>query len=147
MLRRGISGRAPKRRSGARRNAGALLAVTCAKLRNQSHVTSSAQPLLPNSYDGIRTLQEEFDRYQRQAFPERPSSFFSLELCGEAGELANLEKKVWKGRTIADADFVDEAADVLIALLNYCNSRGIDLAAAAEKKMAEIERRRRGGTP
>lgn len=105
-------------------------------------MTSSTDPLLPNSYSGVRTLQNEFDRYQRAAFPVRPSNFFSLELCGEAGELANLEKKVWKGRAIADAAFIDEAADVLIALLNYCNSRGIDLAAAAEQKMAEIERRR-----
>jgi NTP pyrophosphatase (non-canonical NTP hydrolase) len=98
--------------------------------------------LLPALYGGLRTLQRQFATYQESAFPLRPSSFFSLELCGEAGELANLEKKVWKGRVIADDRFADEAADVLIALLNYANSRGIDLAAAAELKMAAIDRRR-----
>lgn len=102
----------------------------------------ASSDLLPAAYSGLRTLQQQFDAYQKAAFPERPSRFFSLELCGEAGELANLEKKVWKGRAIADEDFVDEAADVLIALLNYANSRGIDLAAAAEAKMARIDRRR-----
>lgn len=98
--------------------------------------------LLPAAYGGLRTLQQEFGTYQQAAFPHRPSNFFSLELCGEAGELANLEKKVWKGRVVAEENFVDEAADVLIALLNYANSRGIDLAAAAERKMARIDRRR-----
>jgi NTP pyrophosphatase (non-canonical NTP hydrolase) len=97
---------------------------------------------LPASYGPLRQLQDEFDRYQKANFPHRPSRFFSLELCGEAGELANLEKKEWKGKTIDDAEVIDETADVFIALVNYANSRGIDLAAAVEAKMAEIERRR-----
>lgn len=98
--------------------------------------------LLPEAYGGLRTLQQQFAAYQEAAFPLRPSRFFSLELCGEAGELANLEKKVWKGREIAGEAFADEAADVLIAVVNYANSRGIDLAAAVEAKMARIDRRR-----
>jgi NTP pyrophosphatase (non-canonical NTP hydrolase) len=105
-------------------------------------VRDQSSDLLPAGYGGLRTLQRQFATYQESAFPLRPSSFFSLELCGEAGELANLEKKVWKGRVIADDRFADEAADVLIALLNYANSRGIDLAAAAQLKMAAIDRRR-----
>ena len=95
--------------------------------------------LLPTSYAGLRTLQGEFDAYQAAAFPDRGPSFFALELAGETGELANLEKKVWKGRVVEDAAFVDEAADVLIALLNYSNSRGIDIAHAAQEKMAKID--------
>lgn len=105
-------------------------------------MTDDPSHLLPQAYAGLRSLQSEFDRYQRAAFPERPSHFFSLELCGEAGELANLEKKVWKGRSVEDAAFVDEAADVVIAALNYANSRGIDLAGAVEAKMARIDARR-----
>ncbi|MBI2131517.1 MAG: hypothetical protein HYT99_01635 [Candidatus Tectomicrobia bacterium] len=97
---------------------------------------------LPRSYDGLRHLQGEFDAYQRAAFPEREPRFFALELAGETGEIANLEKKVWKGREVEDAAFPDEAADVLIALLNYANARGIDLARAVSEKMAEIDRRR-----
>ena len=103
----------------------------------------SASALLPASYDGLATLQTEFLRYQKAAFPHRPPRFFALELAGETGELANLEKKVWKGRRVDEADFVDEVADVCIALLNFANSRGIDLAAAAERKMRRIDRRRR----
>ena len=105
--------------------------------------TDSASTLLPASYHGLGTLQTEFLRYQEAAFPHRPPRFFALELAGETGELANLEKKVWKGRPVDDADFVDEAADVCIALLNFANSRGIDLAAAVEHKMRHIDRSRR----
>ncbi|MDE2761226.1 MAG: hypothetical protein OXQ94_18505 [Gemmatimonadota bacterium] len=98
---------------------------------------------LPAGYGGLRKLQEEFMRYQRASFPPRPPRFFALELAGETGELANLEKKVWKGRVVDEADFTDEAADVCIALLNFANSRGIDLAGAVERKMRHIDDRRR----
>ncbi len=101
-----------------------------------------ATRLLPGSYHGLRTLLTEFRRYQEAAFPERPPRFFALELAGETGELANLEKKVWKGRQVATEDFEDESADVCIALLNYANSRGIDLARAVEEKMRRIDTRR-----
>ena len=110
---------------------------------NDDTATDSASALLPASYGGLGTLQTEFRRYQEAAFPHRPPRFFALELAGETGELANLEKKVWKGRRVNEADFVDEAADVCIALLNFANSRGIDLAAAVERKMRHIDRSRR----
>ena len=35
----------------------------------------------------------------------------------------------------------EEAADVLICLLNFCNKTGIDLAAAVEKKMKKNNRK------
>lgn len=99
-------------------------------------------PRLPRSYEGLRVLQGEFEAYQRRAFPEREPRFFALELSGETGELANLEKKVWKGRRVDGAAFTDEVADVMIAILNYANARGIDMAAAVSEKMAEIDRQR-----
>ncbi len=102
----------------------------------------AATAMLPASYDGLRILQSEFRRYQAAAFPVRPPRFFALELAGETGELANLEKKVWKGRTVADADFEDETADVCIALINFANSRGIDLARVVARKMSKIDRGR-----
>ena len=110
---------------------------------NHDTRTDAATSLLPGSYSGLRTLQEEFMRYQQAAFPERPPRFFALELAGETGELANLEKKVWKGRHVDDEHFTDEAADVCIALLNFANSRGIDLAGAVEHKMRMIDGGRR----
>ena len=110
---------------------------------NQETPTDAASGLLPASYGGLRKLQAEFMSYQRAAFPERPPRFFALELAGETGELANLEKKVWKGRHVDEAAFTDEAADVCIALLNFANSREIDLAGAVEQKMRRIDSGRR----
>ncbi len=101
--------------------------------------SDEASVSLPSAYGAVSTLQREFRRYQDAAFPPRSSRFFALELAGETGELANLEKKRWKGRPVADADFEDESADVCIALLNFVNSRGIDLANAVERKMRRID--------
>jgi NTP pyrophosphatase (non-canonical NTP hydrolase) len=90
----------------------------------------------------LRSVQEYFDEYQRAAFTERPSEFFALELCGEAGELANLEKKRWKGKVIQHEAISDEAADVLIALMNYANARGVNLGEAVRFKLKRIEEKR-----
>lgn len=90
----------------------------------------------------ISELQEEFRIYQAEAFTARTAEFFCLELNGEAGELANIEKKKWKGRTIQLARFQDEAADVLIALMNYANARGVNLAEATRNKLKTIEENR-----
>ncbi len=101
---------------------------------------------LPTNYRGLEKLQQEFEEYQEQAFPDRPARFFSLELCGEAGEVANLEKKDWKGIEIPPARFAEEAADTAIALLNYANARKIDLAFEVRRKMSKIENLRLGQT-
>ena len=90
----------------------------------------------------INSVQKEFDDYQSQHFPLRSPEFFCLELNGEAGELANIEKKRWKGKVIAEERFADEAADVFIALMNYSNSRNIDLAKAVADKLQIIENKR-----
>ena len=103
---------------------------------------NAASRMLPADYSGLQALQSEFRRYQAAAFPVRPPRFFALELAGETGELANLEKKVWKGRSVEDAAFEDETADVCIALINFANSRGIDLATVVERKMRKIDGQR-----
>lgn len=95
--------------------------------------------------ESLGAVQAGFDAYQKACFTARPPEFFALELCGEAGELANLEKKAWKGKPIPPERFADEAADVMIALMNYCNARGVDLGSAVETKLIEIERRRQSG--
>ena len=87
----------------------------------------------------LKAVQERFDKYQRSCFPERSPEFFCLELNGEAGELANLEKKRWKGRDVDDSLFADETADVCIALMNYANARGVNLGAAVNEKLRKIE--------
>jgi NTP pyrophosphatase (non-canonical NTP hydrolase) len=94
------------------------------------------------STEHIENIQQNFDTYQNNYFISRSSDFFCLELNGEAGELANLEKKVLKGKQIPLENIADEAADVFIALLNYCNSRGINLAKATHTKLIRIEEKR-----
>lgn len=89
--------------------------------------------------DNLSRIQNQFNQYQKEYFPERSPQFFCLELNGEAGELANLEKKRWKGREVSDEKIADETADVLIALMNYANSRNINLEKAVQNKLKIIE--------
>lgn len=90
----------------------------------------------------LQTIQAEFDLYQNAAFVPKSPEFFCLELCGESGELANMEKKVWRGQQIEHKAIADEAADVFITLMNYCNARGIHLGEAVARKLQIIEDRR-----
>jgi NTP pyrophosphatase (non-canonical NTP hydrolase) len=85
-----------------------------------------------------------FLEYQLRAFGQRSASFFALELAGECGELANLEKKLWRdpNGTVDEKHVADEAADVFIALMNYCNARGVELEPAVKSKLDRIEKRR-----
>lgn len=92
--------------------------------------------------DKIDNIQNGFDAYQNECFDKRLPEFFCLELNGEAGELANLEKKSWKGKVINKEKFEDEAADVLIALMNYSNSKGINLGESVKRKLLRIEQNR-----
>ncbi len=91
---------------------------------------------------GINDLQDEFDAYQNMHFDAKSPEFFCLELNGEAGELANIEKKQWKGKEIDPDRFADEAADVFIALMNYCNARKVNLGEAVAAKLNKIEQKR-----
>ena len=96
--------------------------------------------------ESLKQIQSRFDAYQKACFQERPSEFFALELCGEVGELANLEKKRWKGKAVNPRDISDEAADVLIALMNFVNASGINLGEAVRTKLVRIEEKRQNLT-
>lgn len=104
-------------------------------------MTPELEELL-GSLKGLGIIQEGFGDYQEKWFAPKPAEFFCLELNGEAGELANIEKKKWKGRDIEHQSFEDEAADVFIALMNYCNARGIGLDSAVRDKLNKIEEKR-----
>ena len=70
--------------------------------------------------------------------------FFALGLSGEAGELANLFKKLWRGDfTLAQVkgSVAEEMADVAIYLVLLAHVCGVDLDAACAAKQAEVERR------
>lgn len=103
--------------------------------------------LVPPQVQGLEPTQQSFLDYQLRAFGQRSASFFALELAGECGELANLEKKLWRDpeREIDAQHLADEAADVFIALMNYCNARGIALEPAVHSKLERIESRRQQG--
>lgn len=104
----------------------------------------SRQTVTPPRVCGIAESQKNFSDYQSIAFPARPPEFFALELAGECGELANLEKKIWRdpSRTDCLQELGGEAADIFIALVNYCNARNIDLEAEVSQKLLKIELRR-----
>lgn len=108
---------------------------------------ATVQPVNPPEVFGLRGAQASFRAYQSAAFEDRPPSFFALELAGECGELCNVEKKIWRNpeRPLNLPHLAEEAADVLITLLNYCNARGIDLESAVVSKLAIIEQRRQQG--
>ena len=95
----------------------------------------------------LKKTQEDFLDYQLKTFGQRRPEFFSLELCGEAGELANLEKKLWRdpSKKIDQKDFEMEAADVFISLVNYCNSKGIDLENSVQEKLEKINEKKNKG--
>ena len=93
--------------------------------------------------DSLSKIQAEFDSYQQNFFPKRSPEFFCLEINGEAGELANAEKKLWKGKNVEHNMLEDEAADVFIALMNYTNSRHIELGNAVKEKLLKIEEKRK----
>ncbi len=99
-------------------------------------------PLHRDAQRFLNELQGLFHAYQESSFPRRSSEFFCLELCGEAGELANLEKKKWKGKNISQERVADEAADVFIALMNYCNAGGVALGDSVRSKLQRIEEKR-----
>jgi NTP pyrophosphatase (non-canonical NTP hydrolase) len=96
--------------------------------------------LIDNFNGSVSEIQKHFEDYQKANFPERSPQFFCLELNGEAGELANKEKKIWKGRELDEAKLADEAADVFIALMNYVNSRNLNLEASIIHKLEKIEK-------
>lgn len=112
-----------------------------------SQSTEPAAALTPPQVEGLDKTQRSFMNYQLRAFGQRSASFFALELAGECGELANLEKKLWRDpqRPVDEKHLADEAADVFIALMNYCNARGIQLEPAVQNKLERIEERRRAG--
>ena len=68
-------------------------------------------------------------------------SFLALAICGEAGELANLIKKLWRGDEVAEVQIRDEIADIRIYLEHISRHLGIDLDDACDRKLNEVANR------
>lgn len=72
---------------------------------------------------------------------EEITHYLALAICGEAGELANLIKKGWRGDDIDPAAIRDELADIRIYLEHLSRHLGIDLDQACSRKLDEVATR------
>lgn len=82
-----------------------------------------------------------------RAGTEEDVLFCSLAIAGEAGELANLAKKLWRKRWGWDPgdlteEMKKEAADIYIYLIHFSDAIGFDLDEAAEEKWNEVKQRK-----
>lgn len=68
-------------------------------------------------------------------------NFLALAICGEAGELANLVKKLWRGDEVAPNVIRDEIADIRIYLEHLARHLHIDLDRACENKLDVVAER------
>jgi NTP pyrophosphatase (non-canonical NTP hydrolase) len=68
--------------------------------------------------------------------------FMSLALCGEAGEIANLIKKDWRGDAgDRRSEIIAELADVGNYVFMLAEALGVDLPAAMLKRLIDVEQR------
>jgi NTP pyrophosphatase (non-canonical NTP hydrolase) len=72
---------------------------------------------------------------------EEQERFYALAIAGEAGELANLYKKQWRGDEIKHDDVVQELADIRIYLEHLARVLHVDLDEACEVKLAIVQGR------
>lgn len=94
----------------------------------------------------LSTLQRQAMQDTRAWFPAMTNDlpFMVLALCGEAGEVANLVKKIERGshtRQELDAALREEVVDVLIYLLIIADTLDLDLEAGYRIKRAINEKR------
>jgi NTP pyrophosphatase (non-canonical NTP hydrolase) len=68
-------------------------------------------------------------------------NFLALAICGEAGELANLVKKSWRGDEVDHHQIRDEIADIRIYLEHLSRHLDFDLDKACERKLEEVHER------
>lgn len=68
-------------------------------------------------------------------------NFLALAICGEAGELANLVKKAWRGDTVDPNAIRDEIADIRIYLEHLARLLGLDLDRVCDHKLDEVAER------
>lgn len=92
-------------------------------------------------------LQQEFDSRHKGNFPwdeaitaHNPQmlEYLALALCGEAGEVANVIKKVIRGDVSYEEQrehVIEEVTDVLIYILKFAYQMNFDLESAYLDKM------------
>lgn len=89
----------------------------------------------------ILTLHEKMTAHLFAPYSNNDERFLALALCGEAGELANLIKKRWRGGVDLSEEVRDEIADVRVYLELLAKCFGIEgpkLDARVEAKLAKV---------
>lgn len=103
-------------------------------------------------------MQERVARFDAQRFQSLGPGFLALGLAGEAGELANAMKKLWRtDPRIGQRDgyaqirpedlppIADELADIVLLSLVLANHLGVDVEAEVARKLHVIDERLRAG--
>jgi NTP pyrophosphatase (non-canonical NTP hydrolase) len=99
------------------------------------------------SDDSQKVLHEHLKRHLTWPNFDSPvehERYIVLALCGEAGELANLVKKDWRGDsgTVTRREMIKkELADVGNYAFMLAELLGVDLQAEMLKKLIEVEQR------
>ncbi len=97
-----------------------------------------------------RTLQDEVTSNNDRLWPEWrdvPHWYWVLCISGEAGELANKLKKIfraewgWRGKTAKFDDLVEELADIQIYLYLLAGKLSINLEKETQKKIGIVNDR------
>ena len=103
-------------------------------------------------------MQEHVAAFDAERFQSLGPGYVALNIAGEAGELANLMKKIWRvDPRIAKADgyqvitdeqralIGDEIADVIMLTLVLANHLGIDVESEVQRKLDVIDERLKAG--
>jgi NTP pyrophosphatase (non-canonical NTP hydrolase) len=106
----------------------------------------------------VRELQQEIAAFDALWFTSLGPGYLALNLAAEAGELADVFKKLWRADPrVGEAQgfaqvpeemrraAAEELADVAIVGLVFANHLGIDLEAEVRSKLVVIEQRLRAG--
>lgn len=106
-------------------------------------------------YDLNKTLHRHIVDHLKWPFDAGPERIRYLALCmaGEAGELANLVKKEWRGDKLDHDEWLAKLKSELSDVGNYAfmlaEALGVDLPQAMLDKLIEVEQRPtwKGGPP
>ena len=103
-------------------------------------------------------MQERIARFDSERFQSLGPGYLALSVAGEAGELANFVKKLWRKRpdigstegfsAVEPTDRIhiaDELADVVMLCTVLANHLSIDLEAELARKLSVIDERLQKG--
>lgn len=107
---------------------------------------------------GMWQMQLQIARFDNEHFQSLGPGYLALSVAGEAGELANLMKKLWrKNPGIGDPEgfalpegedrekIADEIADIVMLCVVLANHLNIDVEAELARKLEVIDKRLQSG--